>query len=84
MDRLSIFLTVPIGAVLVGGLAILAMSLGYYGWPTLLGALVIGSLAAWPASYLISRRIKRKDPEWPEDRVDETESIVPRPGAREV
>lgn len=64
MDRLSVFLTVPIGAVVVGGLVIVMMSLGYYGWVPLGTAIVIGFILCWPISYLLSRRIKRKDNGW--------------------
>jgi putative flippase GtrA len=84
MDRLSIFLTIPIGAVIVGTLAVGVLTFEMYGWPPLIAAFVIGNLLTWPISYLVSRRIKRKDPDWRDEKVDETEGLIPRPGAKEV
>ncbi|MFW5654107.1 MAG: hypothetical protein ACOCYW_00480 [Roseicyclus sp.] len=83
MDRLSILLSLMTGAVLTGGLAIVAFSLGFYGWPAILLAAAVGFLASWPVAYAISRRIKRKDPVWDERKKDET-GVVPTPGAPEV
>ncbi|KAA9008324.1 YbfB/YjiJ family MFS transporter [Histidinibacterium aquaticum] len=84
MDRLSIILTFFTGAVLTGGLAILALSLGWYSWWALGGAAAIGFLLSWPAAYPISRRIKRQDPFWDETRVDEVDGVLPDPTHREV
>ena len=84
MDRLSIILTLMTGAVLTGGLVIAAFSLGWYGWPAVIGAAVIGFGASWPSAYLISRRIKRQDPGWDETRVDRVDGKVPDPDAPEV
>lgn len=83
MDRLSIILTLMTGAVATGSLTILAFSLGYYGWPAIIAAAVIGYLVSWPAAYLVSRRVKRLDPNWRDDRVKET-GMVPKPDAPEV
>lgn len=84
MDRLSIFLTLPIGAMLVGGLAILFLTFGWYGWAPLLAAFVIGGIASWPVSHAISKRIKRQDPDWksPEDVKPEDRSL--KPNTREI
>ena len=71
------------GAVLVGGLVIIVLSLGWYNWVAIATAVVIGFVLSWPAAYFISRKVKRADPDWDETRVDETDS-VPRPGAPEV
>jgi len=84
MDRRSIILTLMTGAVLTGGLVIAAFSLGWYGWPAVIGAAVIGFGASWPSAYLISRRIKRQDPGWDETRVDRVDRKVPDPDAPEV
>ncbi len=64
MDRLSIVLTLVTGSVLVGGLVIAVLSLGYYAWPPIAGAIAAGLVLTWPAAYAISRLIKRDDPGW--------------------
>lgn len=64
MDRLSILLTFMTGSVLVGGLVIAVLSLGYYAWQPLAGAIAVGLLLTWPAAYAISRWIKLEDPGW--------------------
>ena len=84
MDRLSIVLTLMTGAVITGGLVILAFTFGWYGWTPILVAFGIGMLASWPAGYVISRRIKRRDPQWDETRVERVPSPVPKPDAPEV
>ena len=84
MDRLSMFLTLMTGAVLTGALVIAAFSLGWYGWPAVIGATVIGFGASWPSAYLISRWIKRHDPGWDETRVDRIDRNVPDPNAPEA
>lgn len=83
MDRLSILLTLLTGAVLTGGLVIVAFTFGFYGWTPIIIAAVIGFGASWPVALLISRRIKRQDPGWDETRIERTDSI-PRPGDPEV
>ena len=83
MDRLSIILTLPIGAVVCGVFAITAFTLGYYTWPVIVGGLVIGYALSWPASYYISRRIKRHDPAFDHTKVEDT-GTLPDPKAREV
>lgn len=66
MDRLSLFLTLIVGSAATGILVIAVLSLGWYSWPAIGGAAAIGFVATWPASCLISRRIKRQDPAWDE------------------
>lgn len=83
MDRLSIILTLMTGAVLTGSLVIVAFTLGYYGWPVILGAAALGYLLSWPAAYWISRKVKREDANWDHTRLARTDA-VPRPGDREV
>ncbi|AHM05141.1 hypothetical protein roselon_02843 [Roseibacterium elongatum DSM 19469] len=83
MDRLSIVLTLMTGAVLTGSLTVAAFSLGYYGWPAVIFAAVVGFIASWPVAYLISRWIKRSDPAWT-DRKPQQSRIVPDPDAPEV
>lgn len=83
MDRLSIHLTLMTGAVLTGGLVIVAFSLGYYNWGAILGAAALGFALSWPVAYVISRMIKRDDPRWDETRKDRTDA-VPRWNEPEV
>lgn len=83
MDRLSILLTLMTGAVLTGGLAIAAFTLGYYSWPVIIGVAAIGFALSWPVAYVISRRIKRRDEDWDDSKAKKT-GVVPDPGAPEV
>ena len=83
MDRLSLVLTLMTGSVLAGGLTILVLGLGYYSWPAIGIAAGLGFILSWPAAYVVSRRIKRRDPEWDETAVKDA-GVIPRPGAPEV
>lgn len=83
MDRLSLFLSLAVGAVVTGGLIIVVLSLGFYSWQPIVAAGVLGFVLSWPAAYWTSRRIKRSDPEWDHTRIRGT-SRVPRPSAPEV
>ena len=84
MDRLSIFLTLIVGAMVTGGFVTAVLALGWYSWPAIGGAAALGMLLSWPASYAISRRIKRQDPDWDETRVKRVDGVVPDPNAPEV
>ncbi|SFP75837.1 hypothetical protein [Tranquillimonas alkanivorans] len=84
MDRLSILLTLMTGAVLTGGLAILFFTFNWYSWWSVGVAAVIGFALAWPLAYVISRKVKRDDPNWREDRVKDAKKPVPPPDAPEV
>ncbi len=84
MDRLSILLTLVVGSALTGTLIVAVLTLSWYSWPAIGGAAVVGFLATWPASYVISRRIKRQDPNWDETKVDGVQGVVPDVSAREV
>jgi len=81
MDRLSLYLTLATGPVTVGGLVIAVLAFGYYTWPAIAGAAALGLLAAWPLAYLISRRVKRRDPDFDHTHA---EGLVPRPSGPEV
>ena len=83
MDRLSLYLTLATGPVTTGVLVIAAMSMGYYGWPVIGTMAAIGFLLAWPTAYLVSRRLKRKDPDFDHTREDDT-GVIPDPKAPEV
>ena len=84
MDRLSIFLTLAVGAMVTGSLVTLVLALGWYSWTAIAVAAVIGVLLTWPISYLISRRIKRQDPDWDAKKVDRVDGVIPDPSAPEV
>lgn len=84
MDRLSIFLTLVVGATVTGGLVTLVLVLGWYSWAAIGGAAALGMLLSWPASYAVSRRIKRRDPDWDESRVKQVDRTLPDPNAPEV
>ena len=84
MDRLSIFLTLAVGAMVTGSLVTLVLALGWYSWTAIGVAAVIGVLLTWPISYLISRRIKRQDPDWDAKKVDRVDGAIPDPSAPEV
>lgn len=84
MDRLSIVLTLAVGSVVTGTLIIGVLSMGWYTWPAIAGAAAVGFVLTWPASYGLSRRIKRQDPDWDETRIDQVEGVMPDPAGREV
>lgn len=63
MDRLSIVLTLIVGSALTGTLVIAVLSVGWYSWIAIGAVAATGFFLTWPASYLISRRIKRLDPD---------------------
>jgi len=84
MDRLSIFLTLAVGAMVTGGLVTIVLALGWYSWPAIGGAAALGFLLTWPVSYGISRRIKRQDPQWDETRVDRVQGVIPDVSKPEV
>lgn len=84
MDRLSIFLTIIVGAMITGGLVALVLSFGWYSWLAIGGAAALGVALSWPASYAISRRIKRQDPNWDATKVDRVDGVIPDPSAPEV
>ncbi|MFU8863824.1 MAG: hypothetical protein ACNA7O_07905 [Rhodobacterales bacterium] len=84
MDRLSMYLTIVVGALVTGTLVTIVLILGWYSWPAIGAAAAIGMLATWPVSYAISRRIKRKDSDWDDSKIDRVEGVIPDPKAPEV
>ncbi len=84
MDRLSIYLTFATGPVLTGIVIVSLFSFGFYTVPAVLAGVAAGLLLSWPAAYLISRRIKRDDPNWDHTKAEDYASPVPRPDAPEV
>lgn len=83
MDRLSIILTLAVGAVITGGTVIAAFSLGFYSWWAVVVAAIMGLVLSWPVSYQMSWKIKESDPHFDHTRVRRT-GPLPDPGAREV
>jgi len=81
MDRLSLYLTLATGPVMVGGPVIAVLALGYYSWPAIGGAAALGMLATWPLAYVISRSVKRRDPNFDHTR---EAGLVPDPSEPEV
>lgn len=84
MDRLSIFLTLIVGAMVTGALVTVVLSLGWYSWAAIGGAAALGTALTWPLSYLVSRRIKQRDPGWDATQVDHVKGVIPDPAAPEV
>lgn len=84
MDRLSLYLTLIVGALVTGGLVTAVLSMGWYSWTAIGGAAACGVLLTWPVSYGVSRRIKTQDPDWDETRVERVEGVIPDPKAPEV
>lgn len=84
MDRLSIFLSLIVGSLVTGTLIIVVLSMGWYSWAAIGIATALGFVVTWPASYVISRRIKREDPNWDEKKARRVKGVVPDPAAREV
>jgi len=84
VDRLSIYLTLIVGSLITGTLVTAVLVMGWYSWPAIGGAALVGFAVTWPLSYLFSRRIKRNDPHWDETRIDTVEGVIPDNSAREV
>ena len=84
MDRLSIILTLMTGAVITGTLIVALFTFGFYSWPYIGLAAFLGFGLSWPAAFAISRRIKANDPEWNEKKIEKTDGIIPKAGAKEV
>ena len=68
MNRLSILLIGMTCAVIAGGIVILAFTFGWHGWAPIMRGVAPGLF--WPAGWMISRRIKRTDPQWDEPRAE--------------
>ncbi len=83
MDRLSLIISIFTGAVATGALVVTALTLGYYNWYMIGAATAVGFILAWPLAYVISRKIKRDDPEFDHTRKDR-HGPIPTPGAPEV
>lgn len=82
MDRLSLVLMLATGPTLTGGSIITVLSLGWYGWLSIATAAAIGLALTYPAAYVISRWIKREDPDF--DHTRNNGGLVPDPTGPEV
>jgi len=84
MDRLKYVLYIAgVFPLLAGGLVTAVLALGYYSLPAILLAGGVGLILALPLSYLISRRIKREDPNF-DHREPPEFGLMPDPDAREA
>ena len=63
MDRIDIDLTLMTGSVIVGACVIAVLSMGYYSWQWLVGAVVSGLVLTWPSLYAMARFKGRDDAE---------------------
>jgi hypothetical protein len=84
MDRLSIMLTPVTGAVITGFFVILMFSLDFYSWIAVAIGAGIGCIGAWPAAYIVSRRIKDEDPFWTRRDPQVQRRLAPNAGLPEV
>ncbi|MGC8203756.1 hypothetical protein ACP2AV_13730 [Aliiroseovarius sp. PTFE2010] len=67
-DRLA-FVLAPLTVLCIAGAVVIAgMAMGYYAWPLYLVAGLVGLACGLPTAYWSSKRIKRKDPNWPRHR----------------
>lgn len=55
-------------AVIVGSLIVIVIVIvmGWIGFVPIFGAIILGSVIAWPASILVAKQIKLDDPAWNE------------------
>lgn len=84
MDRLALYMAMLTGSSIAGAVVIAGLSLGYYSVWTIVIAGIAGALLAWPTGYVISRWIKRDDPDWTPEADPDTQSWRPTPNAPEV
>ena len=62
MPRLfMLLLSISVGT-LAGIGVIIALTLGYYDWKSILAAAAVGAVGAVPISWLVARRIQQTDP----------------------
>ncbi|MEL6646177.1 MAG: hypothetical protein AAFY35_13435 [Pseudomonadota bacterium] len=59
MDRLTLVITLLSSAFLTAGLLVAGVSLGYDGWVTIVGSIIIALGVSLPAARVMSVRIKR-------------------------
>ncbi|MCV2893228.1 hypothetical protein [Lentibacter sp. XHP0401] len=84
MDRLAFYITMMAAWSLSGTFVIIALVLGYYNLWAIVIAAGAGLLLAYPAGYLISRKVKRDDPDWNPRHEPGDFGVVPPADAPEV
>jgi uncharacterized membrane protein YfcA len=63
------FYNIPLAVLCIAGAAfIVALVLGYCNWQAVVISGAIGLILGIPAGIAVTRRIRRKDPAWPDDR----------------
>ncbi|MGG7643820.1 hypothetical protein ACQ5SP_03295 [Rhodovulum sp. YNF3179] len=65
MDRLALLIYLMAAVTLMGSFVIAALTAGLYTWPVIVVAAAAGALVAAPLSWVLAKRIKRRDPFWP-------------------
>ncbi len=58
MSPLTLILHIFLGSTLAGSAVIAVLVLGYVSWMTMLIAAVAGFVAAFPASYMVARKLE--------------------------
>lgn len=66
MFRLRHVIAMMANAVLVGGLLIFVLAMGWVGWLPVTGAILLGFALTWPVGRFVARCIKADDPAWNE------------------
>lgn len=68
MSPLTLVLAMLPATAATGSFLVAAFSLGLYGWPAVLLALLLGAFGAGTLAHRIEAEIKRRDPAWDEGR----------------
>lgn len=79
MDRLAYVFLLATAPAFAGGAVIVVLAMGYYFWPAMLGAALIGLILSGPAAYIASRKVKRDDPDFDHRAHDGPADLIPDP-----
>ncbi|MGP6087599.1 hypothetical protein [Antarctobacter jejuensis] len=82
MDRLSWYISLLVFTVVSGALIVTFLAVEWYSWNAIALSVILGLVAARPFGRLISRRIKRDDPQFDPPKI--RPGLVPDPKAPEV
>lgn len=58
MSPLTLIIHIFLGSTLAGSAVVAVLAMGYASWTTILIAAVVGFVAAFPASYLVARKLE--------------------------